>query len=359
MTIGEGEKLSEVSITPGQQMIASCSGALLTSIFATPMDVVKIRLQSQTKTIQKGSCFIYSNGLMDHICTVNCTICANGNGKGMATSSLNSVAKEWYARPARFTGTVDAFVKIARYEGVTSLWSGLPPTLVMAVPATIVYFTTYDQLKYMMGYQEFDPSTQYVPIWAGTTARVLTTTIISPLELIRTKMQSEQLSYRQVGVALRSSMEQGGVRSLMRGLGPSLLRDLPFSALYWYGYEYMKVLQLIQSGSTEPTFSQSFLSGAVSGTVAAVLTLPFDVVKTHRQIELGVSLTQGNPPSSSTWVIIGKLYAEKGVSALFAGMIPRILKVAPACAIMISSYEYGKSFFRHHNAEKARLQSDT
>ena len=36
----------------------------------------------------------------------------------------------------------------------------------------------------------------------------------------------------------------------------------------------------------------------------------------------------------------------KGVSA-------RLIKVAPACAVMISTYEYSKSFFRQYNMEKA------
>ena len=56
-------------------------------------------------------------------------------------------------------------------------------------------------------------------------------TIITPLEMVRTKMQSEKLSYGQVGVALRHSIQEGGLRSLMLGLGPTLLRDLPFSGL--------------------------------------------------------------------------------------------------------------------------------
>jgi len=30
-----------------------------------------------------------------------------------------------------------------------------------------------------------------------------------------------------------------------------------------------------------------------------------------------------------------------------AGVVPRVVKVAPSCAIMIASYELGKSFFRH------------
>ena len=31
------------------------------------------------------------------------------------------------------------------------------------------------------------------------------------------------------------------------------------------------------------------------------------------------------------------------------GFLPRVIKVAPACAIMISSYEFGKAFFQEMN----------
>ena len=32
---------------------------------------------------------------------------------------------KWYNRPRYFNGTLDAFLKISRTEGVSSLWSGL------------------------------------------------------------------------------------------------------------------------------------------------------------------------------------------------------------------------------------------
>jgi len=64
---------------------------------------------------------------------------------------------------------------------------------------------------------------------------VVAATFICPLELIRTKMQSVQLSYREVGDAIKSSIRNAGVLSMMRGLGPSLLRDIPFSG--WYCLE--------------------------------------------------------------------------------------------------------------------------
>lgn len=96
-------------------------------------------------------------------------------------------------------------MKIGKREGVFSLWSGLSPTLVLAVPATIVYFVSYEQLRLYLkdkynermnndAFHKVQPF--WIPMVAGSTARIWAATIVSPLELIRTKMQSKKLSYR-------------------------------------------------------------------------------------------------------------------------------------------------------------------
>lgn len=371
------KKHGPIEITPIQQMFSSCVGAVITSFMVTPLDVVKIRLQAQQQPLKQGSCFIYHNGLMDCLCL--CSRCNNGSPMQAAFK-----ADPWYYRPSKFSGTLtcdlhgyrtaatdegylylertiqlngtmDAFVKIARTEGITSLWSGLPPTLIMSIPATVFYFTAYEHLKHHMGYQENNPATKYVPMIAGSAARVGTVFLVSPLELVRTKMQSQQLSYRDLGRAVHSSVKHGGLLSLWRGVGPTLLRDVPFSSIYWFSYEYVKLAQLQQQGNEEVTFLQSFIAGATAGTLAAFVTLPFDVVKTQRQIQLGQMEMVKNQKFVTTYSLISELYRTKGVTALFTGLVPRISKVAPACAIMISSYEYFKAFFKHHNAAKAQL----
>lgn len=43
------------------------------------------------------------------------------------------------------------------------------------------------------------------------------------------------------------------------------------------------------------------------------------------------------------------IYATNGIGGLFTGLAPRLIKIAPACAIMISSFEYGKLFFMRYN----------
>nr|XP_010304296.1 PREDICTED: solute carrier family 25 member 40 [Balearica regulorum gibbericeps] len=316
-----------------QQAIASCCGAVITSLFVTPLDVIKTRLQAQSNPFSKGKCFVYSNGLMDHIC-----VCDNGDSKA------------WYKKPGHFKGTLDAFVKIIQIEGIKSLWSGLPPTLVMALPTTVIYFTCYDQLSEALK-SRLGKDDEQIPVLAGSLSRFGSVTVVSPLELIRTRMQYRKLSYKQLYTCVSSKVAADGWLSLWRGWSSTVLRDVPFSAMYWYNYERFKKMICEEVGAHEPTFFIAFTSGAASGSIAAVITLPFDVVKTHRQTELWESETLKIPQRdcTSTWAVMRKIVAKNGITGLFAGIIPWLFKVAPACAIMISTYEYGKSFFSHLN----------
>lgn len=307
--------------------------------YVTPLDVIKVRLQAQRRPMTAGSCFIYCNGLMDHIC--KCEPLLLDVSKGIRS-------QVWYARPSNFSGTIDAFVKITKSEGVRSLWSGLPPTLVMAIPATVVYFTSYDNtLNYLKRNYNYNI---WMPLLSGGAARTLCVTLISPLEMIRTKQQSEKLKYKDLWQAIRKTTSEKGLRSLYTGLGPTLLRDVPFSCIYWAFYETVKG-QLNDVMNSK--FSLSFVSGAIAGTLAAIATCPFDVIKTHRQIELGErEFFKVN--ETSTWKLLRRLKAQNGLKSLFSGLTPRVIKVAPACAIMIGTYEYLKTVFREQNDLKKK-----
>ncbi|XP_028340624.1 mitochondrial glutathione transporter SLC25A39 isoform X3 [Physeter macrocephalus] len=344
-------------ISPLQQMVASGTGAVVTSLFMTPLDVVKVRLQSQRPSVAsvpcilelmsssrpwslsyaKWKCLLYCNGVLEPL-----YLCPNG-----------ARCATWFQDPSRFTGTVDAFVKIVRHEGTRTLWSGLPATLVMTVPATAIYFTAYDQLKAFLCGRALT-SDLYAPMVAGALARLGTVTVISPLELVRTKLQARHLSYRELGTCVRAAVAQGGWRSLWLGWGPTALRDVPFSALYWFNYELVKSWLRGLRPKDQTSVGISFVAGGISGTVAAILTLPFDVVKTQRQVALGaVEAVRVTPlHADSTWLLLRRIRAESGTRGLFAGFLPRIIKAAPSCAIMISTYEFGKSFFQRLNQEQ-------
>lgn len=323
----------QFSSTIVEQLLSSCAGALITSVFVTPFDVVKIRLQVQGSSTTKKKCYVHYSCLWDNVCYClqesRCKRC------------------DWYKCHNHFTGTLDAFMKITKNEGILALWSGLPPTLVMSVPATVIYFTMYEQIRDLSLSKLVPPlHSNYIPMMAGVTARVLTVTAVSPIEFIRTKIQSERIKYSDVQKSIYELVKKRGVLSLWHGYVPTLLRDVPFSAIYWTLYEQLKLLP------SNPQFYHSFMFGAISGSVAATLTLPFDVIKTQRQSQLGEAALLNEKIQTSTFAMIYNLYKKGGISSLFSGLVPRIMKVAPSCAIMISSYEFGKAYFRKRKEKK-------
>lgn len=353
----EAASADPIVVTLPQQITTSTIGALATSIVVTPMDVIKIRLQAQSKDFFKKKVFFYSNGLMDHIC-----YCVNGTSTGHVhtpngITAIDPRDTRWYKRPipGQFNGWVDAMVKIYKVEGIRSFWSGLPPTLVMAIPSTVIYFTTYERLRNdPWCRQTWSNQPVFIPMFCAAVARSISATFISPLEMVRTKLQSERLTYKQIGKAIGQLVQVEGPLSLWRGLGPTLLRDVPFSAIYWGIYETMtRDMHRLE----QPKLLTCFLAAATSGSIAALVTLPFDVAKTHRQIELGKIVFTNDEtgkqtlPLRGTVHILKDIYRREGYAGLFAGTAPRIIKVAPSCAIMMAFWEYGRKFFGWNNKQ--------
>jgi solute carrier family 25, member 39/40 len=186
-----------------------------------------------------------------------------------------------------------------------------------------------------------------VPLTAGVIARTAVSTIMSPLELIRTNLQSTPASpnipntLNSVLISIQACIREQGVRSLWRGLGPTLWRDVPFSGLYWAGYESMKThfrLHHIDGVWV------AFVSGALSGTMAALVTSPMDVLKTRRQAFIMTPVVNSRVSNIS---LFSQIIRIEGVSALFAGTVPRMAKIAPACGIMIACFEVSQQLLSH------------
>jgi len=291
-----------------------------------------------------------------------------------STSLLSSTTtcRHFLTKQIYYNGTYDTFIKICRSEGLLSLWSGLTPALFVSIPTVVIYFTSYMKAKELLGYNERKPN-PLLPVIAGVCSRVFAVTSVSPFELIRTKMQSERFHYKQIFRIISLSISEEGPRVLWKGLLPTLWRDIPFSMIYWLNYESFRAY-LVKSNVKVDAY-WTFICGAASGTIAASLTTPCDVVKTYRQIELGrnsrpfqnvcndctdssikttttttVNNNIANRQTVKTWTILLRIVNTQGVKGLFAGLVPRVLKVAPACAIMITSFETLRTFFQNRNS---------
>lgn len=63
------------------------------------MDVIKVRLQAQSRITAQHKCFFYSNGLMDHICP--CNELKKNSFEGPYYRNV-----QWFDRPSHFNGTL-------------------------------------------------------------------------------------------------------------------------------------------------------------------------------------------------------------------------------------------------------------
>jgi len=253
---------------------ASCGGALLTSLMMTPLDVVKVQMQAQ---------------VCGSACAIACTL-----------------------HPPSMVGRVRTILKS---QGPRGLWRGLSVALILALPSTTIYYTLYDTLR---------DSCAFGPLLAGATARSVSSTATSPLELLRTRMQSGgTFGNLSAGQILRATDLR--VSGVLRGLGPTLARDVPFSAIYWSLYENAKRSLWWWDSPT----AKHLVSGSGAGMIAAAITTPADVLKTRRQAMA----------SESLGTIIGDILQIDGWRGFFRGLWPRVAKVAPSCAIMMASFE--------------------
>lgn len=186
----------------------------------------------------------------------------------------------------------------------------------------------------------------------GAVARAVSTTVISPLELIRTRQMNTQV-HTTVRHHLNDVLKNNGVRGLWTGAGLTLARDVPFSGIYWMVVESIRASKRVRDwkdhkvNKTVGEFLVSLYSGAVGGLVAACCTTPMDVVKTRRQIELSraVSSTAGNsvPGRGGAFDMWKDIADKEGLAGLWRGNLARCARVVPACAVMLGVFESTKA----------------
>ncbi|ODV91564.1 hypothetical protein CANCADRAFT_29957, partial [Tortispora caseinolytica NRRL Y-17796] len=328
----------------------------------TPLDVVRVRMQ-----IQDHKKPVFTNQALKSVlnsdvsnavkANIGITACCRDVLPAMETampycvaSELDSCAVE-NVKQRRFVGTWEGLSKIARYEGLSSLWRGLSVTVLMAVPSNMMYFAGYEFLRdsqiFSSRYTEYTS-----PLICGAIARLFASSLTSPMELFRTRLQSlasvnngserpKVTAFRSTYIEISSLIKREGLHTLWRGLGLTLWRDVPFSAIYWLGFETIKASYLDKRPDSD-SFTPAFIAGALSGSIAAFITTPFDVGKTRMQVYIDGNKAATSSSMISTMMDIGR---SEGLAGLFKGLSPRVLKISPACAIMISSYDVTKSLF--------------
>lgn len=343
-------------------------GSIITALVVTPLEVVKVRQQFQSSLASASSpvsvpkfvspcpscgVFVFNNGLKECILPRSAVPYFDPS-TGLLKTPNPAVSNS--------TGTFSMLRNIWRTEGPRGVYAGLRPTLAMGIPNTVLYFTSYEELKERM--DRFSSSgvisPASIPPLAGASARLVASCATAPLELIRTRQAAQIGGGGSAGglvVELQNVVRNEGILSLYRGLSPTLMRDVPFSAVYWYCIEGFRTIWGDAPVSSMEQAAHALINGSVAGMIAAATTTPLDVIKTRNQLTLPVELidsavcdhqgaivyqSRPGPTHPGSIATMKQILSEEGVSGLWRGNQARMIKVAPACGIMLSSYEIGK-----------------
>jgi len=151
-------------------------------------------------------------------------ICASTAGSIISTLSLNPITVVKVRLQNASSGTANSaalplravVANVLAERGIWGFWAGTRMGIIMSVPNTVLYMSVYEQLKLKFAEDSRLSRVRAItPAMAGALARMVSVTIITPLELIRT-IQTGGVNQGIMEIA-GSVVRDEGIRGLYRG----------------------------------------------------------------------------------------------------------------------------------------------
>eukprot|EP00485_Elphidium_margaritaceum_P009220 CAMPEP_0202691276 /NCGR_PEP_ID=MMETSP1385-20130828/6036_1 /ASSEMBLY_ACC=CAM_ASM_000861 /TAXON_ID=933848 /ORGANISM="Elphidium margaritaceum" /LENGTH=289 /DNA_ID=CAMNT_0049346653 /DNA_START=259 /DNA_END=1128 /DNA_ORIENTATION=+ len=129
---------------------------------------------------------------------------------------------------------------LKQYGFMRGVYRGLNMTIYRDAPAFAIYFPLYEVII-----NQYDPyrATQLVPFVGGGLAGMVSWAAVYPMDHIKTLYQLRQYKYGEwplFKAIMYHLQREGGVRSIYKGLGATLLRCTPQHAVVFVCYEEVK-----------------------------------------------------------------------------------------------------------------------
>jgi len=217
---------------------------------------------------------------------------------------------------------------VVQQERILGLWRGVAPSISRCVPGIGIYFST---IHYLKGHFQHSKS-PIESMLIGASARTVAVITMLPFTVLKTRYESGEFHYNNMAKAMRSIYKTEGLKGLYSGLSATILRDVPFSGLYFMFYTQLKQLPTVVGevpNAGQPIFH--FSCGITAGMMASVITQPADVVKTHMQLY---------PNKYKSLLDAGMfVYERDGISGLWRGIVPRTIRRTLMAALAWTVYE--------------------
>jgi len=179
-------------------------------------------------------------------------------------------------------------------------------------------------------------------ILAGAGAGTCQVVVTAPMEILKIFGQdSGRLHAMPGGAAIASSSPVAyvwrthGIRGFYKGVGATIIRDVPFSMIYFPTFAILNKQGVTNEDESAP-FMHTLASACVAGATAAVAVNPCDVVKTRLQ-----SMHPAARKYKGVLDCFWSIYSEEGHKSFWRGAQARAITIAPLFGIAQSMYCLG------------------
>ncbi|XP_067308045.1 mitochondrial glutamate carrier 1 isoform X2 [Pseudorasbora parva] len=257
----------------------------------------------------------------------------------------------------------DCLRKTIRSEGFCGMYRGAAVNLTLVTPEKAIKLAANDFFRHQLS-KDGQKLTLVGEMLAGCGAGTCQVIVTTPMEMLKIQLQDagrigkeaqRKLIGREEGAKMnvdqlksptalqlsRALLKDKGITGLYTGLGATLLRDVPFSIIYFPLFANLNSLGRRNTDGSAP-FYISFVSGCLAGCTAAVAVNPVDVLKTRLQ-----SLGRGRHDDTYSGIkdCISKILHHEGPSAFLKGAYCRALVIAPLFGIVQVVYFLGVGEF--------------
>ena len=173
----------------------------------------------------------------------------------------------------------EAFTTIAVEDGPLALYRGVGVQVAGVAPEKALKLTVNDAARTALA-ATYGELTLVTEVAAGVAAGTCQVLVTNPLEIVKVRLQTDR---RRLSVM--ETLREIGFVGLYQGAAACALRDASFSAILFPCYSHLKVVLPETLGALElPSVVSLFCAGVLSAAPAALLTTPFDVIKTRLQV---------------------------------------------------------------------------
>jgi len=270
---------------------------------------------------------------------------AAGTMEHCAMYPVDTIKTHLQASRSMHMGTVLTARSLVNLYGFGGLFRGIGAVLMGAVPAHALSFTAYENLKLILRAHQEDASGELKFIrnsLAGIGATLVHDAVITPMDVVKQKMQLRAVPYRSIFHCAQVVLRQEGVSALYAGYTTTFCMNIPYATVYYGTYESLKTLFSRRRGKGVSNTYDPFahvLSGAGAGISAAAITTPMDVAKTRLQTR-----SDSHQHYNGMLRTLRDIWQVEGWRGLTRGMVPRMVFHSSSAAIMWTTYEAVKAF---------------